>query len=223
MDRTCLQLKSGLRAVALAAILGGQSGCMRATPVISGPNLPAFANASSTARSSASARASTPGSGEGSRVVIRDYWMSPRSFVVAWNPEENWQGLRGAVRRDGSIRFDHLLYFSVYSAPNPRAFAGANWYAFADAGGAGVRLQPYGTHADINSCQGTKGCTPYITYQARVPDEVLRRSRDSLVIKVVSYDGCLTDIALSGELIASYLATVDSVSSARKLKAASNH
>ncbi len=171
--------------------------------------------------------AAVPNSSEGEsgppKVVIRDYWRSPRATVIAWNADESWQGLRTGVRLDGSVPYDHMLYFSLSSVPNLNAFAGANWYAFSDTAVGGQQLKVYGTMADQFNCQGKNGCSPYRVFQARVPDSFLRSTHDSLIVKVVSYDGHETEIALRGALISSYLAKVDSVSAARKGKSASNH
>lgn len=219
MNQSVQLFKSGLRAVALAAVLGGQSACVQSTPVTLGTDpvnrTPGLQSAAAATTVSASIRTRADDDAV-QNVVVRDYWRSPRASVVAWKDDENWQGLRTGVRRDGSILYDHQLYFSLAEIPNLRAFVGAKWFAFADDAVAGRQLQTYGISRDNFNCQGKKGCTPYLTFLARVPDEVLRMSHDSLVVKVVGLDGYETEIALRAGLIANYLATVDSVSAARK-------
>lgn len=222
MNRSVLQITSGLRAVALAAILGGQTACVRGIPVQTMPpgNAGAVSAFGATAARSASASVRTSGSDpvEAPSVVVRDYWRAQSATVVAWNKDESWQGLRAAVMRDGTIALDHILYYSAYAAPNPSAFRNANWYAFSDTAVTGKQLMQTGMLADRFNCQGKKGCSPYVTYRARVSEELLRSSHDSLVVQVVSQNGYETVITLRGTLISSYLATVDSLSAARKAK-----
>lgn len=219
MPRSVPSLSSALRAVALAAILGGQAACVRTGPVLSPTNTDDLALLSNSVRTPAKATTSDVPS----NVVVRDYWGSPRASVVAWSDDEDWQGLRAAVLRDGTVAYDHTLYLSAYAVPNLAALRQANWYAFSDTAVGGHELQIQGVAADQFNCQGKKGCSPYVTFRARVPDALLRQTHDSLVVKVVNREGFETMIALRGDLIASYLATVDSVSAARKAKAASNH
>ncbi|MGV3707224.1 MAG: hypothetical protein ACO1Q7_00150 [Gemmatimonas sp.] len=204
---------TGLRAAALAALLGGQSACVRsAPPVLTAPNA-----------SLGSQSVATPGMSNrmmivsDPTVVVRDYWNSYSTAVVSWDKNEDYQGLRAAVLRDGSVAYDHVIYLSTFSIANPRAFYKAKWFAFVDAEVGGNQLLVQGVAADQFNCQGKKGCTPYLTYRARVPDSLLRNSRDSLVVKVVAYDGYETDIAIRGDLIASHLAKVDSISARRKM------
>jgi len=155
-------------------------------------------------------------------VVVRDYWNAFSASVVAWNDDEQYQGLRTSILRDGTVAYDHVLYINAWA--NPRAFAQSNWYAFSDTEKAGHQLLFQGIAADQFNCVGKKGCSPLLTYRARISDELLRGSRDSLVVKVVSLSGYEETLAIPGSLIFSYLATVDSVSTMRKAKTkASNH
>ncbi|MEO7361552.1 MAG: hypothetical protein ABI120_14560 [Gemmatimonadaceae bacterium] len=210
MSRTVPRLNSGLRAVALAAILGGQSACIRSAPVV--------APSPSTNIASPFAAAFTP-STEGSnaaRVVVRDYWRAFSTSVVSWADDEQWQGLRSAILRDGTVAYDHVLFYSAYAVPNVRAFQKPEWFAFSDADKYGKELIYRGMSRDVNNCQGKKGCSPYLYFAARISDEVLRNSHDSLVVRVATYGGYETTIPMRGDLIKSYLAVVDSVSAARK-------
>ena len=218
MSRSVRFPNTGLRAVALAATLGGQTACIKAVPVASVPNVAAFSPVSTLAR--------TPGTLDGAmppRIVVRDYWGSPRASVVAWSDDENWQGLRTAVLRDGTVAYDHTVYLSAYSVPNLAMLRGAQWYAFSDAAVGGHQLVLQGASADQFNCVGKQGCSPFVALRARVPDELLRSTHDSLVVKVVSPDGFETTIALRGDLIASYLMKVDSVSAARKARSKSSN
>ncbi|MEP6762896.1 MAG: hypothetical protein ABJB66_01235 [Gemmatimonadaceae bacterium] len=68
--------------------------------------------------------------GDPPTVVIRDYWGAPSAAVVAWSADDNTQGLRTEVRRDGSIVHDHQVYLSTYALSNYKEFYGAQWHAF---------------------------------------------------------------------------------------------
>ncbi|MEO7996669.1 MAG: hypothetical protein ABI852_04445, partial [Gemmatimonadaceae bacterium] len=133
MNRPVPFIKIGLRAVALAAMVGGQSACVQSVPVATSPD-PASRALSVAGVSAFSAAVRTSSSDEltAPQIVVRDYWGAPRADVVAWADNESWQGLRSAIRRDGTLAWDHFIYFSAFSAPDPRAFRQANWYAFND-------------------------------------------------------------------------------------------
>ena len=226
MSRSVPFCGTALRAVALAAVIGGQTACVRAVPVVAptrSGNAPAsFELAASLNSTNASAKLRSSGESEAARVVVRDYWNAFSASVVAWNDDEEYQGLRTSILRDGTVAYDHVLYFNAWA--NPRAFAQSNWYAFSDAEKAGHQLLFQGISADRFNCVGKKGCSPPLTYRARISDELLRGSRDSLIVKVVSLSGYDEVLAIPGTLISSYLATVDSVSAVRKAKSkASNH
>lgn len=210
MSPTVPRLNAGLRAVALAAILGGQSACVRSGPVVSA------SRATGVASPFASVVTASAERGDAIQVVVRDYWRAFSTSVVSWADDEQWQGLRSAILRDGTVAYDHVLFYSAYAVPNLRAFQKPEWFAFSDADANGRELIFRGMSRDVNNCQGKKGCSPYLYFGARFSDELLRNSRDSLVVKVVSYGGFETTIYMCGELIKSYLAIVDSVSAARK-------
>lgn len=216
--RTVPVFHPGLRAVALAAILSGQWACVRSAPVTAPERVPGITASRST--SAVSARAAvTSAADDGatvSKVIVRDYWRAFSASVIGWTDDEEWQGLRAAVLRDGTVAYDHVLFYNAYAVPNLQSFVKPEWFAFSDADKAGKELIYSGMRRDANNCQGKKACTPYLYFSARIPDNVLRNSRDSLVVRVVSYGGYETTISMRGELIKSYLATVDSVSAARK-------
>lgn len=206
---------SGLRAVALAALIGGQTACVRPVPVIAAARGSDFA-ASTTVAASFSVRTAAAANTEAPRIVVRDYWNAFTTSVVAWNDDEEYQGLRTSILPDGTVAYDHQLYFNAY--PNPRAFARSNWYAFSDTSSLGRKLLFQGiTHDDFN-CVGRKGCSPLLTFRARVSDEMLRSSHDSLVVKVLGVAGYEEVLTIPGTLISSYLATVDSLSALRKAR-----
>jgi hypothetical protein len=204
---------TGLRAAALAAILGGQSACVQsAPPVLAAPNASLSSQSVITpGMRPLSADAPVP------TVAVRDYWNAYSTAVVSWDKNEDYQGLRAAVLRDGTVAYDHVVYLSTFSIPNTRAFYNAKWFAFVDAEVGGEQLLVQGVRSDQFNCQGKSGCSPYLTFRARIPDHLLRNSRDSLVVKVVALDGYETDIALRGEVIASHLAKVDSISTTRQM------
>lgn len=218
MLRTVPVFYSGLRAVALAALFGGQSACMRSVPVVapqSAPGVQASRDASAWSASMAVASGVDDAAAR-PKIIVRDYWRAFSASVIGFTDDEEWQGLRAAVLRDGTVAYDHILFYNAYAVPNPQSFVKPEWYAFSNANNAGKELIYSGMRRDVNNCQGKKGCTPYKYYAARISDDVLRNSRDSLVVRVVSYGGYETTITMRGSLINTYLAAVDSVSAARK-------
>lgn len=156
-------------------------------------------------------------------VVVRDYWRSTHFNVVAWHPDDALVGLRAAVRRDdGSIIRDHTLYVSQWVFLTQSEWAGGFWHAFTDLNANGRTLIPTGRFIDTNSCQGDFGCSPFHSVTARVPDKLLRASRDGLVVRLASRRMTERTILLGPQLIAAYLATVDSVRTSRTKRIAAN-
>lgn len=217
MSRTVPGFCSGLRAVALAAMFGGQTACVRSAPVV------AASRATNVTGVSASVKTPVAEQGEGTTVVVRDYWRAFKASVVGWADDDEAQGLRAAVLRDGTVAYDHVVFYNAYAVPNLKAFFGATWYVFSDADKEGKQLQFAGMRTDQFNCQGKKGCSPYKYFAARVPGDVLRNSHDSLVVRVVAYGGIETTFTIRSDLIRPYLATVDSLSAARKVKAATSN
>lgn len=155
-------------------------------------------------------------------VVVRDYWRSTHFDVVAWHPDDGVLGLRAAVRRDnGALVREHTLFVNRYVFVSPRELSGV-WHAFTNVNAEGRPLIRTGLFIDTNSCQGDYGCSPFQSYTARVPDKLLRASRDGLVVRLVSQAPVERTFILGQQLITAYLATVDSVRNSRARRIAAN-
>ena len=219
----------------VAAVFGVLAGCAR-------PALVPL-HASAVEMPLVFSRTANESSGNPPTVVVRDYWGAPAATVVAWSPDDDSQGLRTAVRRNGSIVHDHEVYLSTYALPNYKAFSNAEWHAFANRaidnsvnGSNGSNkgnsqnkelvndrnndlaqvLQVNGVTRDIMNCKGTKACSPYESFSARISDSMLRSAADSLVIKVRARNGSEEVVNISHDLIKAYLKTVDSLSNSRR-------
>ena len=150
------------------------------------------------------------------KVVVRDYWRSAAASVVGWSPDESWQGLRASIRRDGTLVRDHELYVSAYALTDWRLYASAEWHAVVqDSTNPSVLLRN-GIQSDAFNCVGRRGCSPSLFLSARLPDSLLRASRDSVTVTLRAWNGEASVITLHRELIASYLAVVDSLTFARR-------
>jgi len=145
-------------------------------------------------------------------VVVRYYSFSPTVAVVAWDAEEGAYGLRAAVRRDGSLIRDHQFFVSTYYFVNLRSFARANWHAFTREMELARPLVFTGFSRDVHHCEGDKHCSAYETLSARIPDDFLRASRDSVVVKIRGRGGREEIITLHREMIDAYLSKLASLS-----------
>ncbi len=150
-----------------------------------------------------------------SAVVVRDYWRSPVASVVAFEEEQRAYGIRGEVRLDGTLVHDHQFYISTYHFPN--------WASFAKLTAWNRNLESEGLAADVHSCVGNKGCTPYRSLRFRLPDSLLRASREGITLTFVGVGRPDVDILLRRDLIASYLDSLDAVSALRRRKIAAQH
>ena len=117
-------------------------------------------------------------------VVVRYYSFSPTVAVVAWDVEQGAYGLRATVRRDGSLVRDHQFFVSTYYFVDLRSFGRANWHAFTREMELARPLVFTGFSRDVHHCEGDKHCSAYETLSARIPDDFLRASRDSVVVKI---------------------------------------
>jgi len=155
-------------------------------------------------------------------VQVREYNRSSTVNVLAWAPDDDGYGLQTMVRRDGTLVRDHRFYVSAL-------YLGAGFFR-----STGVTLGPAlngrrfvemiapqelllereGLSRDVHYCFGWPRCSPLETGGARVPDSVLRASRDSVSLKF--YDRYATEMifTLRRDVIDPYLRTVDSVAAA---------
>lgn len=154
-------------------------------------------------------------------VAVRTYWNAPTTSVVAWSSKEGYQGLRSSIRADGSIIRDHHVWVGAYAVPDMRALWGSNWFAFTNNMTTKTQLLPSGPARDQFPCQGADDCSPADFFSARITDETLRASKDSVVIKVLELSGAYeTVLTLQPEMVTRYLAVFDSVTAVRKRKVA---
>ena len=147
-------------------------------------------------------------------VRVRDFPRSSTVTVVAWGTGDPRYGLRAMLRRDGSLIRDHYLYISTGYAPvttgsgviiTPRDY-------IQTVAPSGHALPYTGVVRDADPCQGGEGCSPFEAFTARVPDELLRRGLDSLSVRLAARGGTETTITVAGDVLAAYLAAIDSVS-----------
>ncbi|MEO6444859.1 MAG: hypothetical protein ABIZ91_01575 [Gemmatimonadaceae bacterium] len=140
---------------------------------------------------------------------VRSFAGSSEVAVLAWEREEALIGLRTSVSRTGELiggrRFgDHELYMTPDYA---RDMGGFRTATAAD----GQLLLSTGGHRDTHACYYGNECSPMVTTGVRIPDALLRARGDSLVVTFLPGARQPWTISLRGELIAAYLARVDSV------------
>ncbi len=141
-------------------------------------------------------------------VQVRDSWRSADVGVFAWDEEDAGVGLSTAVTRWGELvggnRFgDHRLYMSpLYSQDN-------GGFKYATVGTR--RLLRLAAKRDSYACFYGKNCSPSVSYGVRIPDDLLRANRDSLVVTFHPAVYEPWTITLRAELITAYLSRVDSV------------
>ena len=141
-------------------------------------------------------------------VQVRDFWRSSVVSVFAWDVEDAAFGLRAGVSRNGTIvgggrLNDHQLYMTPFYAWYMGGFA----HATAEPGKPLLRT---GWSGDPYACFYGSHCAPIDAVGVRIPDALLRAHRDSLVVTFHATRDPWT-ITLRRELIAAFLATVDSV------------
>ena len=139
-------------------------------------------------------------------IELRYFRFSPTVSVVGWTDEDTGYGLRGTVRRDGSLVRDHRLFVSTWYVPDVRAFP----HAVVPSG----PLKMIGVSRDTYHCYFGDKCSPYETFGARIPDKILRANRDSVAVTFYSSGGRKLIVTVQRNLIDAYLAAVDSVSTA---------
>jgi hypothetical protein len=137
-------------------------------------------------------------------VQLRYFWFSPEVTVVAWDPAESGFGLRSALRRDGSVVRDHSVFVSSYLDPGMPAALKAEVDSEV--------LLLTGTSRDLFRCS-FGDCSPAMYFGARISDDALRsRYPDPVSVRFQGREGRELVVTLQPELVAAYLATVDSVS-----------
>lgn len=165
---------------------------------------------------------------ESTVVQVREYNRSTTVDVVAWAPDDNGYGLRAMLRRDGTLVRDHRFYVTTF-------YLGASFFRNTGATfGPGAAfdgrrfiemiapqellLEREGITRDVHYCFGWPRCSPRETGGARVPDSVLRASRDSVSLRF--HDRYATEMVLTlrRDVIDPYLRTVDSVAAALRGK-----
>ena len=141
-------------------------------------------------------------SGEPSTVEVRYYAHSPTVSILAWETAETGYGLRAWLRRNGSLIDDHRLYVSTYFTP-VRVYSGAHTPS--------RPLVLTGVSRDVRSCAGGTPCSPPETFEARIPDVLLRSAVDSIPVTFFDRAGRRLLISLHRDLIDAYLGRLDSV------------
>jgi hypothetical protein len=139
---------------------------------------------------------------EPATVQVRYFSFSPTVSVVAWASSEAGYGLRAWMRRDGSLIRDHRIYVSTFYEPAVRAYPHAAVPP--------RKLRMTGISRDVYACYFGERCSPPETYGARIPDELLRASRDSVAVTFYGRGRELT-VTVRRDLIDAYLTAIDSV------------
>jgi hypothetical protein len=209
-----------VRALALAGALAAFTGC--AFPVVGRLG---SATRSDIARPSATELG--PDSIQPAVVEVREFPRSSIVSIVAWSPDQPDFGLNARLLRgDGSLIRDHRLYVSTYYMGNvptsdPRVYTKPVSLGRSSRVHGVVQtvtpakelLEATGITHDDRACYYDKHtCTPFETFDVRVPDEMLRANRDSVAIRLYGRAGLETIVTIRRDLIDPYLAKVDSVS-----------
>ena len=195
MGNPFLRPRSALGALMSVASMVGMVGC--APPILLSASI------------ASQAVAPAPGDTIGqvpATIELRYFRFSPTVSVVGWTDDDTGYGLRGVVRRDGSLVRDHRLFVSTYYVPDVRAFP----HAVVPTG----PLKVTGISRDTYHCYFGDKCSPYETFGARIPDKILRANRDSVAVTFYSSGGRKLIVTVQRNLIDAYLAAVDSVSTA---------
>lgn len=164
-----------------------------------------------------------PESDETVIVQVREFYRSSTVDVVAWAPEETGYGLHAMVRRDGNLVRDHRLYVSTL-------YLGTGFFRNTATFGPGEAfrrrrfvemiapheqlLEATGIFRDVQYCYGWPRCSPRQTGGARLPDSLLRASRDSVSVRFYDSAGSELIVTVRRDVIAPYLKAVDSVTAA---------
>jgi hypothetical protein len=211
-----------VRALAFAAALAGVTGC--AFPIMG-----RMGSARTDVPTPSAADLGPTDDVEPPVVEVREFPRSSIVSVVAWSPDQPDFGLNARLRRgDGSLIRDHRLYVSTYYIGNvpvsdvrvytkpvvlgPRARLHAVVQTVTPVD---QLLEATGiTHDDRACYYDVHTCTPFETFDVRVPDEMLRANRDSVAIRLYGRGGTEMIVTLRRDLIDPYLAKVDSVSAA---------
>ncbi|MEO8910552.1 MAG: hypothetical protein ABI408_10040 [Gemmatimonadaceae bacterium] len=166
-------------------------------------------------------------------VEVREFPHSSIVSVVAWSPDEAEYGLQGRLLRgDGSLIRDHRLYVStyfmgsvpiadkrVYVRPVSLGRPGQVNDVVQTVTPANHVLVATGVSHDDRACDYDKHtCTPFETFDIRVPDALLRENRDSVAVRLYRRGGAEMVVTIRRELIDPYLAKLDSVSAALRKK-----
>lgn len=212
-----------VRALALAAALAGFTGC--AFPVMGRLGSATRADLASPSAADLGPTDDIPPP----IVEVREFPRSSIVSVVAWSPDEPYFGLNARLRRgDGSLIRDHRLYVSTYYMGNVPV-SDLRVYTKPVVLGRPTRLRSVVetvipteklvevtgiTHDDRACYYDVHTCTPFETFDVRVPDEMLRANRDSVAIRLYGRGGTEMIVTLRRDVIDPYLAKVDSVSAA---------
>jgi hypothetical protein len=216
-----------VRAFTLAAALAGLTGCA----------LPVMGRLGSATRSDFAIPSATdvgPTTDVQPPVVeVREFPHSSIVSVVGWLPDAPDFGLHARLRRgDGSLIRDHRLYVSTYYMGNvpvsdPRVYTRpvvlgqpTRLHGVVETvTPANQVVEATGiTHDDRACYYDVHTCTPFETFDVRVPDEMLRANRDSVAIRLYGRGGTEMIVTVRRDIIDPYLAKVDSVSASLRNK-----
>ena len=138
-------------------------------------------------------------------IQVRDIRGSLYVDIFAWDPLDKTYGLRSEVNRNnGELYHDHVIYVDVDYVPTRTPYP----FAAIDA----TRLRTVVFAPDEYRCRYGTPCTPYRTFGARIPDAMLRSSRDSVDVRFFGPAGQTPfTLTLRRDFVDAYLKTFDSV------------
>jgi hypothetical protein len=151
-------------------------------------------------------------------VQVREFPHSATVEVLAWSPDESAYGVRAVLRRDGTLVRDHRFYVSTYYGGG-FGFGWGTWYGsprlLPELDSVPRLARPVGVARDDEACfYDLHNCSPFVAYSVRIPDEVLRGSRDGIAVLLYRRTGKEMVLTLHRDVIDPYLRTVDSVAAA---------
>lgn len=139
-------------------------------------------------------------------VQVKDIPTAPLIEVIAWNATEPNYGLRSWVRRGGKPDRYHRFWVNKDLIPSANEINSAQSLN---------RTLPTTTINDTQNCYNGV-CMPNSTIGARFLDDLLRSSKEDLLVTFFTTGGSNYPITVRKAVVERYLVTMDSVIAAQK-------
>ncbi len=140
------------------------------------------------------------------KVMVKDVSTAPIIEIIAWNAADPNYGLRSWVRRGGKPDRYHRFWVNKDRIPSASDINTAQSLN---------RSLPTTIINDTQNCYNNV-CMPNSTIGARFLDDLLRSSKEDLLVTFFTTGGSNYPITLKRPVVELYLATVDSVIAAQK-------